>query len=38
MHFQVKMQENLRNKIPGDKQKAYKLPLMFLDAKLPTES
>ena len=38
MDLEVKIPVNGRNKIPGEKQKRYKLPLMFLDAKLPMES
>ena len=34
MHFQLKMPENSRKNIFGDKQKTNKVPMMFLDVKV----
>ena len=38
MHFEHKMPENGRNNIFRDKQATNKVPLMFLDIKVLTES
>ena len=38
MHFQVRMPGNGRKKIFRDKQATKKVPLMFLDVKILTES
>ena len=37
MHFQVKMEENSRKNMIGDKQTTNKIPLMFLDPEVLTE-
>ena len=37
MHFQVKIQENGRKNISGDKQTGKKVPLLFLHVKVLTE-
>ena len=38
MHFQVKMPDNCRENIFRDKQTTNKLPLMFLDIKVLSET
>ena len=38
MHFQVKIQENRAKNILRDKQRTNKVPNMFFDVKLVTET